>query len=240
MFDVNFINESGIQEPEVDKKLTYNSVKEKSNKISDPEKIVSNNKKDKEIVKPESKSNVNIVILLSVCVITFYMIFDYLGMLPNNYSFIDRVVNNNGKIFDRDSDSINKISQEYIKIVELFKNIDRVVLNENNFTLYFKYNDLLILENDRQQIIKNFRLLNSNIFVKQESDFFSMMITSNMINNNAFFFSSDPINEGIESGITKTHFVSILNDRIESKSILSSNIDVQIINNKNQSIIIPR
>ena len=77
---------------------------------------------------------------------------------------------------------------------------------------------MLSLENDRQEVLKNFRLFDSNIFVKQEIDLFSMIVTTSILSNNALFFSSDFINEGIESGITKSGFISTLKDRVKTKS----------------------
>ena len=58
--------------------------------------------------------------------------------------------------------------------------------------------------------------------------------------NDREFFSEAPENIGIVSGMSKNNFISILKEQIDSKKILSSSLDVLIINKENQSIVIPR
>ena len=155
--------------------------------------------------------------------------------------FIDNVVNSKGKVVDRDNFNVYKTASEYVDIINTYNNVSSVTLNEKSINLQIDYDNILRLEQDRVQILNNYELSESNVFVKQGTNLFSIIISSMVMNNNdRDFFSEAPKNVGIVSGMSKNNFISILKEQIDSKNIFSSNLDVIIINKENQSIVIPR
>ena len=241
MFDVNFINEPGMQDVDINKKLNYYNKEEETQ----GKEIVPNRQDNTEVKKAKADSssikNTNIVPLIIIALLTLYVAVDYIGVLPKQYSFIDNIINSNGKVVNRDSNNIYKIAEEYVDIISSYNNVSGVILNNKNITLHIDYDNILKLEEDRWRMLKDYDLTSSNVFVKRGSGSFSIIISSQvMINNDGVFFPDDSKNVGIISGMSKIDFISFMRDMIKSKNILSSNLDVLIINKENQSIIIPR
>ena len=241
MFDVNFINEPGIQDAGINKKLNYHIENEDSQKTEQTASLNDKNKETATTVDSSKEINTSIAPLVIAALLTLYLVGDYIGVLPKEYSFIDNVVNSKGKVVDRDNYNVYKTASEYVDIINTYNNVSSVTLNEKSINLQIDYDNILRLEQDRIQILNNYELSESNVFVKQGTNLFSIIISSMVMNNNdRDFFSEAPKNVGIVSGMSKNNFISILKKQIDSKNIFSSSLDVIIINKENQSIVIPR
>ena len=98
MFDVNFINEPGMQDVDINKKLNYYNKEEETQ----GKEIVPNRQDNTEVKKANADSssikNTNIVPLIIITLLTLYVAVDYIGVLPKQYSFIDNIINSNGEV----------------------------------------------------------------------------------------------------------------------------------------------
>ena len=234
MFEVNFINSPGIQDPEVNDRLNFYVAKQVIDKDNNKKnKYIAEETSDTKQITNSSRENSkgsNYLILSISIILTLYLTFDYSRMIPSKFSIL-------AKFEILDKIDIYKVANQSLSIISDNKYIKNIKINSDNIAITLEYNDLTTLNKDRNYLIRNNSIPSSNIFVKNEQDDFIMLIKWPIMKNNDNIFFSSNSDFLIKNDTSKDEFIKFLKGKIENRTLFSYDIDIDFISKYNSVIV---